>query len=118
MSDDGTLVLSDESKTRKVGISVYEAQVARLRQVAETEMGEDGIPIWNVSEHTMSDVVGLPSRRCINIWMTTDSQMFAFGHMGARMLNEWVMFGVNMSIQWDHVMGVWVCTMGAVEAPK
>lgn len=113
MSDEGTLVLSDESKTRKVNISVYEAQLARLRYIASSENDVDG-PLWQLMEGHFVDSVGLPRRRYAHLYRVVDSPIEAFEILAPRMLEEVAMLALSMSVR-ETEFGQWICCLEANE---
>lgn len=116
MSDEGTLVLSDESKTRKVAVSLHEARVARMRQIAEMERDTEG-PLWTLTEGRFPDEVNLPGRHYAHLWRIAESPVEAFHLLAPRLLEEVAMMGYGLSIQ-EMETGWWLCTLVAEERRK
>lgn len=111
-----TQVLSPHAAASHVCVpALYDAQVARLRSIAEQEYDHEGIQVWCLSESQLPDAVGLPGRRFAQIWMTTESRAEAFEAVGKRMVDEWQLYGFDLSITWDVLLLRWVCTLSCKE---
>lgn len=111
--DDGTLVLSDETKRVKVTETLYDAKVARLRHIATSEFDEDG-PLWTLTEGRFPDAVNLPGRRYAHLWRMVESPVEAFHVLAPRLLEEVAMMGYGLSIM-ETIGEMWLCTLVAEE---
>jgi hypothetical protein len=112
---DPTMVLSTQEATERVRVpSIFTAQESRLRWMLENELDEAGEPLWALAEGRFTDICGLPDRRWIHLWRTTDSAIEAFETLGKRVVEEGLMLGFNVSIR-DTGCGFFVVTLEAVE---